>query len=124
MCTVCLQVFFFPTAAERSRQVFTFVCDNCQVKDISIEGRHPKEANIPLWELISWTFPHTDLHYLCLCMCFLGNGQLIALDLVSGETEPPVVGDLHDITAEHFVRFSPCNPHSVQQKKLVIRNNV
>uniref|UniRef100_A0AAX7TDT6 Deleted in lung and esophageal cancer protein 1 Ig-like domain-containing protein n=1 Tax=Astatotilapia calliptera TaxID=8154 RepID=A0AAX7TDT6_ASTCA len=76
----------------RSCQVFTVVCDNCQVKDISIEG----------------------------------EGQLIALELVSvsGGEEPPVVGEVHDLTAEHFIRFSPCNPHSVQQKKLVIRNNV
>lgn len=59
-------------------------------------------------------------------MCFPGEGQLIALELVSvsGERELPAVGELHDLTAEHFVRFSPCNPHSVQQKKLIIRNNV
>ncbi|XP_040922334.1 deleted in lung and esophageal cancer protein 1 isoform X2 [Toxotes jaculatrix] len=87
-----VEVVFFPTAAEKSCQVFTFVCDNCQVKDISIEG----------------------------------EGQLIALELVSvsGEKEPPVIGEVHDLTAEHFVRFSPCNPHSVQQKKIIIRNNV
>ncbi|XP_071341210.1 deleted in lung and esophageal cancer protein 1 [Trachinotus anak] len=87
-----VEVVFFPSAAERSCQVFTVVCDNCQVKDISIEG----------------------------------EGQLIALELVSvsGEKEPPVIGEEHDLTAQHFVRFSPCNPHSVQQKKLIIRNNV
>uniref|UniRef100_A0A3P9CVN0 DLEC1 cilia and flagella associated protein n=1 Tax=Maylandia zebra TaxID=106582 RepID=A0A3P9CVN0_9CICH len=85
-----VEVVFFPTTAEKSCQVFTVVCDNCQVKDISIE-----------------------------------EGQLIALELVSvsGGEEPPVVGEVHDLTAEHFIRFSPCNPHSVQQKKLVIRNN-
>lgn len=57
---------------------------------------------------------------------FPGEGQLIALELVSvsGEREPPIVGEVHDLTAEHFIRFSPCNPHSVQQKKLIIRNNV
>ncbi|XP_039900319.1 deleted in lung and esophageal cancer protein 1 isoform X2 [Simochromis diagramma] len=87
-----VEVVFFPTTAEKSCQVFTVVCDNCQVKDISIEG----------------------------------EGQLIALELVSvsGGEEPPVVGEVRDLTAEHFIRFSPCNPHSVQQKKLVIRNNV
>ncbi|XP_075308844.1 deleted in lung and esophageal cancer protein 1 [Odontesthes bonariensis] len=87
-----VEVVFFPTAAEKSRQAFTVVCDNCQVKDISIEG----------------------------------EGQLIALELVSvsGETEPPVVGEVRDLTAEHFVRFSPSNPYSVQQTVLVIRNNV
>ncbi|KAM9839708.1 deleted in lung and esophageal cancer protein 1 [Aulostomus maculatus] len=85
-----LEVVFFPTAAGKSCQDFTIVCDNCQVKDISIEG----------------------------------EGQLIALQLVSGEEEHHVWGEVHDLTADHFVRFSPCNPHSVQQKKLVIRNSV
>ncbi|XP_031705648.1 deleted in lung and esophageal cancer protein 1 [Anarrhichthys ocellatus] len=87
-----VEVVFFPNTAERSCQVFTVVCDNCHVKDISIEG----------------------------------EGQLIALELasVSGKKEPPVVGEVRDLTAEHFVRFSPCNPHSVQQKQLIIRNNV
>ncbi|KAK9527708.1 hypothetical protein VZT92_014247 [Zoarces viviparus] len=87
-----VEVVFFPTTAERSCQVFTVACDNCQVTDISIEG----------------------------------EGQLIALELasVSGKKSPPVVGELRDLTAEHFVRFGPCNPHSVQQKQLIIRNNV
>ncbi|KAF7669259.1 hypothetical protein LDENG_00203330 [Lucifuga dentata] len=87
-----VEVVFFPTTPGKNCQVFTIVSDNCQVKDITIEG----------------------------------EGQLIALDLVSvsGEMEPPAVGEMHDMTAEHFVHFSPCNPSSVQQKKLVIRNNV
>ncbi|CAG5895998.1 unnamed protein product [Menidia menidia] len=87
-----VEVVFFPTAAGRSCQVFTVVCDNCQVKEISIEG----------------------------------EGQLIALELVSGsgETELPLVGEVCDLTAEHFVRFSPSNPCSEQQKVLIIRNNV
>uniref|UniRef100_A0A665UNJ5 DLEC1 cilia and flagella associated protein n=1 Tax=Echeneis naucrates TaxID=173247 RepID=A0A665UNJ5_ECHNA len=91
-----VEVVFFPTAAERSCDVFTVVCDNCQVKDISIEVKISSE------------------------------GQLIALELVSvsGKKESPVIGEVHDLTAEHFVRFSPSNPHSVQQKKLIIRNNV
>uniref|UniRef100_A0A8C3AH22 DLEC1 cilia and flagella associated protein n=1 Tax=Cyclopterus lumpus TaxID=8103 RepID=A0A8C3AH22_CYCLU len=84
-------------------QVFTIVCDNCQVKDISIE------------DTLS-----------IVCVTFPGEGQQIAFELVSvsGKKEPPVVGEVHDLTAEHFVRFSPCNPHSVQQKRLIIRNNV
>uniref|UniRef100_UPI003AAEDB9A deleted in lung and esophageal cancer protein 1 n=1 Tax=Centroberyx gerrardi TaxID=166262 RepID=UPI003AAEDB9A len=86
-----VEVVFFPTTAERCCQVFTIICDNCQVKDIAIQG----------------------------------EGQLIAVELVSvsGEKGLPALGEMHDLTAEHFVRFSPCNPHSVQQKKLVIRNN-
>nr|XP_040023595.1 deleted in lung and esophageal cancer protein 1 isoform X1 [Gasterosteus aculeatus aculeatus] len=95
-----VEVAFFPIAAERSRQAFTIVCDNCQVKDISIEV--PVFLRLP------------------------GEGQLIALQLlsVSGRKEPPVVAEVHDLTAEHFVRFGPCNPHSVQEKKVTIRNNV
>ncbi|CAJ1082101.1 LOW QUALITY PROTEIN: deleted in lung and esophageal cancer protein 1 [Xyrichtys novacula] len=87
-----VEVVFFPTTADRSRQDFTLVCDNCQVKDISIEG----------------------------------EGEMIALKLVSvsGEEEPPVSGEMRDLTAEHFVRFSPCNPHSVQERRLIVRNNV
>ncbi|XP_056155265.1 deleted in lung and esophageal cancer protein 1 [Lampris incognitus] len=89
--TTVVEVVFFPTTAEKHSQVFAIVCNNCQVKDITIQG----------------------------------EGQLIALDLVSvsGEEEQPAAGELHDLTAEHFVRFSPCNPHSTQQKKLLIRNN-
>ncbi|XP_074549133.1 deleted in lung and esophageal cancer protein 1 [Halichoeres trimaculatus] len=90
--TAVVEVVFFPTVAEKIRQVFTIVCDNCQIKDVSIEG----------------------------------EGQLIALQLVSvsGQKEPPMLEELHDLTAEHFIHFSVCNPHSVQEKRLVIRNNV
>ncbi|XP_045066363.1 deleted in lung and esophageal cancer protein 1 isoform X2 [Coregonus clupeaformis] len=86
-----VEVVFFPTLAERCSQVFIIVCDNCQVKDITIQG----------------------------------EGQLIGLELVyvSGEEEVPALGELCDVTAEHYVRFPPANPHSVQQKTLTIRNN-
>ncbi|CAB1440303.1 unnamed protein product [Pleuronectes platessa] len=87
-----VEVVFFPIIAAKSCQVFTVVCDNCQVKDISIEG----------------------------------EGQMIAFELVSvsGEKERLIIGEVHDLTAEHFVRFSSCNPHSVKHKKILIRNNV
>ncbi|XP_053268411.1 deleted in lung and esophageal cancer protein 1 isoform X2 [Pleuronectes platessa] len=87
-----VEVVFFPIIAAKSCQVFTVVCDNCQVKDISIEG----------------------------------EGQMIAFELVSvsGEKERLVIGEVHDLTAEHFVRFSSCNPHSMKHKKIIIRNNV
>lgn len=90
--TTVVEVVFFPTTAEKICQVFTVVCDNCQVKDITVQG----------------------------------EGQLIALELisVSWETEAPIFGELHDLTAEHFVRLGPCNPNSLQQKKIVVRNNV
>ncbi|XP_061589179.1 deleted in lung and esophageal cancer protein 1-like [Cololabis saira] len=87
-----VQVVFSPTIARKSHQVFTVVCDNCQVQDVSIKG----------------------------------ESQVIALELVSvsGERGPPVLGEMRDNAAEHLVRFSPCNPHSVQHKSLVIRNNI
>ncbi|XP_061602995.1 deleted in lung and esophageal cancer protein 1-like [Cololabis saira] len=55
-----------------------------------------------------------------------GEGQVISLELVSvsGEKGPPVLGEVRDNAAQHLVRFSPCNPHSVQHKSLVIRNNI
>uniref|UniRef100_A0A3B3ZMW1 Uncharacterized protein n=1 Tax=Periophthalmus magnuspinnatus TaxID=409849 RepID=A0A3B3ZMW1_9GOBI len=85
--TTVVEVVFFPTTTEKTCQVFTIVCDNCQVKDI--------------------------------------EGQLIALELISisGDRDTPSAGELHDLTAEHFVCFSPCNPNSPQQKKIVVRNN-
>uniref|UniRef100_A0A3B3UR75 DLEC1 cilia and flagella associated protein n=1 Tax=Poecilia latipinna TaxID=48699 RepID=A0A3B3UR75_9TELE len=75
-----------------SEFAFTIICDNCQVKDVSIEG----------------------------------ESQLVGVELVSicGENEPLTPGEMHDLTAEHFVRFSKCHPHIEQQKRLVIRNNV
>ncbi|XP_056594485.1 deleted in lung and esophageal cancer protein 1 isoform X2 [Triplophysa dalaica] len=33
-----IEVVFFPTTAENSAQDFTIVCDNCQVKDITLQG--------------------------------------------------------------------------------------
>nr|XP_023656043.1 deleted in lung and esophageal cancer protein 1 isoform X1 [Paramormyrops kingsleyae] len=33
-----VEVAFFPTAADSFSEVFTVVCDNCQVRDISIQG--------------------------------------------------------------------------------------
>uniref|UniRef100_A0A8K9XQ87 DLEC1 cilia and flagella associated protein n=1 Tax=Oncorhynchus mykiss TaxID=8022 RepID=A0A8K9XQ87_ONCMY len=79
------------TSDKSCSQVFTIVCDNCQVKDITVQGQ----------------------------------GQLIGLELVcvSGEEEVPALGELCDVTAEHYVRFPTANPHSVQQKTLTIRNN-
>lgn len=49
----------------------------------------------------------------------------MALELVSvsGKQERPVAGEPCDLTAEHSIRFSPSNPHSGQEKKVVIRNN-
>ncbi|TWW70940.1 Deleted in lung and esophageal cancer protein 1 [Takifugu flavidus] len=89
--TVVVEVVFFPTAAERSSRDFTVVCDNCQVKEITVEG----------------------------------EGQLIAVKfiLASEKTERPSLAEARDLTAQHFVRFSPCNPHSVQQEKFIVRNN-
>ncbi|XP_036377314.1 deleted in lung and esophageal cancer protein 1 [Megalops cyprinoides] len=86
-----VEVAFFPTAPGSCSQVFTIVCDNCQVKDITIQG----------------------------------TGQLIALELVSvtGGEDRPALGELCDLTAEHFIRFGSANPHFLLQKTLVIRNN-
>ncbi|KAL1248695.1 hypothetical protein QQF64_022013, partial [Cirrhinus molitorella] len=86
-----IEVVFFPTNSEISSQDFTIVCDNCQVKDITLEG----------------------------------TGQLITVELVSisGGEDQPEFGELCDITADHYVRFNPTNPHSTLQKTVVIKNN-
>nr|XP_014342849.1 PREDICTED: deleted in lung and esophageal cancer protein 1 isoform X1 [Latimeria chalumnae]XP_014342850.1 PREDICTED: deleted in lung and esophageal cancer protein 1 isoform X1 [Latimeria chalumnae] len=85
-----VEVAFFPASFDNFTQTFAIVCDNCQVKDITLTGA----------------------------------GQLIALQLVSisGEESTPVAGELTDLTAEHFIRFSSANLHSVTERKLVIRN--
>ncbi|XP_072306530.1 deleted in lung and esophageal cancer protein 1-like [Eucyclogobius newberryi] len=90
--TTAVEAVFFPSAVEKICQVYTIVCDNCQVKDI----------------------------------CVQGEGQLIALELllVPDERDTPTAGEQHDLTAEHFVRFGPCNPNSLQKKKIIVRNNV
>ncbi|XP_075906627.1 deleted in lung and esophageal cancer protein 1 isoform X2 [Nelusetta ayraudi] len=89
--TVVVEVAFFPSTAEKLSQDFTIVCDNCQVKHVSVQG----------------------------------EGQEVALELVSvsGKQEHPMAGEACDLTAEHSIRFSPSNPHSGKEKKMVIRNN-
>uniref|UniRef100_A0A673MAK0 DLEC1 cilia and flagella associated protein n=1 Tax=Sinocyclocheilus rhinocerous TaxID=307959 RepID=A0A673MAK0_9TELE len=86
-----IEVVFFPTTAEISTQDFTIVCDNCQVKDITLQG----------------------------------TGQLITVELVSisGGEDQPELGELCDITADHYVRLNPTNPHSTLQKMVVVKNN-
>ncbi|XP_038149593.1 deleted in lung and esophageal cancer protein 1 [Cyprinodon tularosa] len=89
--TTRVEVVFFPTTQGRCGQLFTMVCDNCQVKDISVEG----------------------------------EGQMLGKELVSvfEENKPFKDGEAHNITGENSVHFPTCNPHSVQQKRLVLRNN-
>ncbi|XP_053467700.1 deleted in lung and esophageal cancer protein 1 [Ictalurus furcatus] len=86
-----MQVVFFPTTAESLAQSFTIVCDNCHVRDFSIQG----------------------------------TGQLVMLELVAveGGEDLPALGELRDLTADHFIRFDPTNMHSVLQKKVMIKNN-
>uniref|UniRef100_A0A663M6G7 DLEC1 cilia and flagella associated protein n=1 Tax=Athene cunicularia TaxID=194338 RepID=A0A663M6G7_ATHCN len=55
-----------------------------------------------------------------------GVGQLIALELlfVTGGESKPEPGEVTDVTAQHLIRFSPQNPHTTEEKKLIIRNSV
>lgn len=39
------QVVFFPTTVEHCSQPFAIICDNCQVKYISLEGQCLKQDN-------------------------------------------------------------------------------
>ncbi|KFO94433.1 Deleted in lung and esophageal cancer protein 1, partial [Buceros rhinoceros silvestris] len=54
-----------------------------------------------------------------------GLGQLIALELlfVTGGESRPEAGEVPDVTAQHLVQFEPQNPHTTEEKKLVIRNS-
>ncbi|XP_009941410.2 deleted in lung and esophageal cancer protein 1 [Opisthocomus hoazin] len=54
-----------------------------------------------------------------------GVGQLIALELlfVTGGECKPELGEVTDVTAQHLIRFDPQNPHTTEEKHLVIRNS-
>uniref|UniRef100_A0A8B9CTL9 DLEC1 cilia and flagella associated protein n=1 Tax=Anser brachyrhynchus TaxID=132585 RepID=A0A8B9CTL9_9AVES len=86
-----VEVMFFPSSPEVSQQIYTIVCDNCQVNDVTVTG----------------------------------VGQLIALELlhVTGGESSPEPGEVTDGTAQHLIRFDPQNPHTTEEKNLVIRNS-
>ncbi|XP_071889969.1 deleted in lung and esophageal cancer protein 1 isoform X2 [Anas platyrhynchos] len=86
-----VEVVFFPSSPEVSQQIYTIVCDNCQVNDVTVTG----------------------------------VGQLIALELlhVTGGESSPAPGEVTDVTAQHLIRFDPQNPHTTEEKNLVIRNS-
>ncbi|NXX45835.1 DLEC1 protein, partial [Tricholaema leucomelas] len=55
-----------------------------------------------------------------------GVGEMIALELVfiTGGESKPEPGEVTDVTAQHLIRFEPQNPHTTEEKKLLIRNNL
>ncbi|NXC06644.1 DLEC1 protein, partial [Orthonyx spaldingii] len=54
-----------------------------------------------------------------------GVGELFALELVfvTGGESKPELGEVTDETAQHLIRFEPQNPHTTEQKMLVIKNS-
>ncbi|NXS68499.1 DLEC1 protein, partial [Pandion haliaetus] len=54
-----------------------------------------------------------------------GVGQLIALELlfITGGESKPGPGEVTDVRAQHLIRFGPQNPHTTEEKTLVIRNS-
>lgn len=54
-----------------------------------------------------------------------GTGQVVMLELVAleGGEDLPALGELRDLTADHFIRFDSTNVQSVLQKKVMIKNN-
>ncbi|NXG51454.1 DLEC1 protein, partial [Psilopogon haemacephalus] len=54
-----------------------------------------------------------------------GLGELIALELlfITGGESKPELGEVTDVTAQHLIRFDPQNPHTTEEKKLLIRNS-
>ncbi|NWS70724.1 DLEC1 protein, partial [Crotophaga sulcirostris] len=55
----------------------------------------------------------------------IGLGQLIALELlfVTGGESKPELGEVTDVAAQHLIRFDTQNPHTTEEKKLVIKNS-
>ncbi|NXF77494.1 DLEC1 protein, partial [Sclerurus mexicanus] len=86
-----VEVVFFPSLPEASQQIYTLLCDNCRVNDVTVTG----------------------------------VGEMLALELlfVTGGESKPELGEVTDVTAQHLIRFGPQNPHSSEEKKLVIRNS-
>uniref|UniRef100_A0A8C4SEY7 DLEC1 cilia and flagella associated protein n=1 Tax=Erpetoichthys calabaricus TaxID=27687 RepID=A0A8C4SEY7_ERPCA len=58
------------------------------------------------------------------CFCLTCSGELVALQLTSitGGEDSPYPEEITDLSANHFVRFEPLNPHSVARKTIVIHN--
>ena len=61
------------------------------------------------------------------CLLFyivLGTGQMagVELDSVSGGLSEPELGEIRDISAQHFIRFDEQNPETTTDKTLVIKN--
>ncbi|NXU58869.1 DLEC1 protein, partial [Turnix velox] len=54
-----------------------------------------------------------------------GVGQLIDLELVfiTGGESKPDPGEVPGVTAQHLIQFDPQNPHTTEEKRLVIRNS-
>ncbi|NXP79038.1 DLEC1 protein, partial [Ramphastos sulfuratus] len=54
-----------------------------------------------------------------------GVGEMIALELlfITGGESKPEPGEVTDVTAQHLIRFEPQNPHTTEEKKLLIRNS-
>lgn len=77
---VCFQIVFFPTAVEKSSKVFTIMCDNSQVKDITIEGECFVDLSKNFLELtLQWTC--LDVH--CFLCCWVSQGRASRLILTS-----------------------------------------
>ncbi|NWX36964.1 DLEC1 protein, partial [Notiomystis cincta] len=54
-----------------------------------------------------------------------GVGELIALELLSvtGGESKAQLGEVTDVRAQHLIRFEPRNPHTREEKVLLIRNS-
>lgn len=90
--TAIVEVLFSPMEPKKYKEDILMVCDNCQLKEFTLEG----------------------------------EGQLAAVEIVSvsegGESEP-VLGKCTDMTADHFIRFPPLNPHSFYMKQVIVHNS-
>ena len=72
----------------------------------------------------TFLLPSVGCGFLTLCCVFIGSGQLAGVELesVSGGLSETDVGEIRDISAQHFIRFSERNPETTTEKTVVIKN--
>ena len=72
----------------------------------------------------TFLFPSVGCGFLTLCCVFIGSGQLAGVELesVSGGLSETDIGEIRDISAQHFIRFSEQNPETTTEKTVVIKN--
>ena len=59
-------------------------------------------------------------------MKYLGEGERAGVELVSvsdGGEESHKMGEIADLTANHFIKFPALNPHSFYMRQMILHNS-